>query len=329
MSAGGLVAITSRWLLLALVLDLSITRLSLRIAIFLPKGAVVADVVGAFARVGAVVENVLVLVALVALGALFAESGGRAGSAWKAGLVLTAGVAIGGLLSHWQAPSPVVSAALGALTVGAALLLAVPAVRAAARDPYAVAILALAGAASLPALAALGGAGAAASGAASAPGLGLALTTVGGVVFLIGVVLASALGVRAIVRPGGPGIAAVGARWVAAGFAIGLALGLAALAAPQTAGLLLIWGLGLPSMFLLPLYGVGAAIAIVGLRGAWLFRPRLAAGVAVVALAGYGLASSGLVLAGLIGIALAAEALEEADASPAATRRQAALPVHG
>src|SRR3989304_4159770 len=191
LSTGGLVAITSRWLLLALVLDLSITRLSLRIAIFLPKGAVVADVVGAFARVGAVVENVLVLVALVALGALLAESGGRAGSAWKAGLALTAGVAIGGLLSHWQAPSPVVSAALGALTVGAALLLAVPAVRAAARDPYAVAILALAVAASLPALAALGGAAGAATDAAGAPGLGLALPTVGGVGFLIGGVLAA------------------------------------------------------------------------------------------------------------------------------------------
>src|SRR3989304_1743331 len=114
LSTGGLVAITSRWLLLALVLDLSITRLSLRIAIFLPKGA-----------------------------------------------------------------------------VGAAVLLAVPAVRAAARDPYAVAIVALAVAASLPALAALGGAAAAATDAAGAPGLGLGLPTVGGGGFLLGGVLAA------------------------------------------------------------------------------------------------------------------------------------------
>ena len=110
----------------------------------------------------------------------------------------------------------------------------------------------------------------------------------------------------------------------------GAAAGALSLGAPVVAGQLLIWSLGLPPVAPAVVIAAVAGLAVAGVS-ALPTEGRLAGtGLAVVLLAGYGLAASSLVLCGLLGLAVASHALrtERVASSPGqgpgeVTRRRA------
>ena len=86
----------ARWLLMAVVLDLLVTRFVVRLAIFIPKGEPWATLSGVLGRVGATTDVLVPIVGVLVLAALLAQSSraGRRGE--QAMLVAVTLVALGG-----------------------------------------------------------------------------------------------------------------------------------------------------------------------------------------------------------------------------------------
>jgi hypothetical protein len=302
------------WLLVAVALDLVVTRLALRLAIFVPKGDALAALVGIAARVAAVVDTLVPIVAAVLLGALLVSAGTwRASLTWRLGLIATAGVAIGGIALTVLPPTPAGMVVLEGLVAVAAVLFAATGVRAGTGSASGVGtgvavrvgLAALGAATALAALARVADAGSVLADRPALAAPSLAVFLAGEVIFVIGAMAVGVAGLRAV--PFGSRLFRIG---LAAGVLLGAALVGTSLAIPGTTSMLLIWSVGLVSG-LLPLALVApiAALALAGLVALGSVRRDLALGLGVILVAGYGLAASGLVLAGLLGLALASRAL--------------------
>ena len=317
------------WLLAVVGLDLLVTRLLLRLAIFVPKSDAAAAVVGLVARVAAVADTLVPVVGLLLLGVLLASAGARRSPlAWQLGLVATTGVAAGGLALTVLAPTPTGMIGLEGIVAAAALLFAALAVRAVrwvrvqadragAEALVRIGLAALGLATALAALARVVDAAAALSGSPAVAEPSLAIFLAGELTFLAGAI---ALGVGGLLAaPAGSRPVRIG---VGAGILVALALAGASLAVPATGSILLIWSIGLVSGLVpLPLAALVAGLAAAGLVALASERRDLAVGLGVVLLAGYGLAASGLVLAGLLGLAVAGRAISadgpaQADGGP-------------
>jgi hypothetical protein len=140
-----------------------------------------------------------------------------------------------------------------------------------------------------------------AAGPALAPADGLAIGQAGQVAFLGG---AAAVGIAGLVagRRGRGDL-------VPAGLGVLLAAGILGFAAraPLMWGALAIWSSGLtggvPAVLVAPALG----LAVAGLPLLLRSRPRASVGTAIVLAAGYDLAASGLLLAGLLGLVVASD----------------------
>lgn len=306
--AAAAVPVLSGWLLVVVGTDLFVTRLVLRLAIFVPKSDATAAVVGTLARAGATVDTLVPIIALLLLGALLlATDPSRAPIPWRFGLVAAAGVAAGGIALTVLPRTPAGMAALQSLVAVAALLLVLPGVRSSEGAVLRIALIALGGAVALAAAARVIEAVAALAGpSVDGPAASSLAVFLGGeLAFIGGAIVVGLAGFRSV---------AVGS-WA---FRVGLVAGIvaagvlsgASLFVPATAGILLIWSVGLVSGLLpLAVVGVAAGFALGGLVALASVRRGLAVGLGIVLLAGYGLAASGLVLAGLLGLATAGQAL--------------------
>ena len=321
--ADAAVPVIAGWLLAVVGLDLVVTRLFLRLAIFIPKSDAVGNLVGIVARVAAVVDTLVPVVAVLLCAVLLASgTNRRLPLAWQLGIVAASGVAAGGFALTALPPTPTGSFVLQSLTAVAAILLAMPACRVAGDPLVRFALIVLGAGTALAALARVVEAVAAAGGPAGA-GVPLALVLAGELAFVAG---ALAAGLAGLLSVGPAGLGPVGLRGlarhrsiavgsgvlrsaaIAGGLVAILVLG-AASSVPATASIILIWSVGLVSGLVpLPLAAFTAGLAVTGLIVLASGRRELAIGLGTVLLAGYGLAASGLVFAGLLGLALASRA---------------------
>lgn len=304
---------TARWLMIAILLDLVVTRFALRAAIFVPKDPAVAEVVAVTARLGAVVENLVALLALLLLVALtVAQARARSSVALRGGLVLTGAVAAAGIgLLAWPA-SPAAAIVAWSLTLAAAASLGA-ATRGLPGMPLAVPLALLAAAIGLPAgarviealAAAIPGAGAADLAADLAAGLSAA----GQLCFVAGAILAGLLGLRTAWRDGSR--RPIGQ--LAVGLAVAGVLLIFAAVRPAELNLLLIWSVGF-ALDVPPLVvALVTGLAVAGIAALARRNSATATGMAIVLAAGTGLAASSLLLAGLLGLAVAAGAAVASD----------------
>jgi len=299
----------TRLLLVAVALDLIFTRLVVRLAIFVPKGEPWATVSAALGRFGAATDAFVPLVALLLLGALLLRAGraGRRGEALT--LVALAIVAAGGFALIHLPPRPVVVIVLDSLIVTVALGSALRARGAQGPVIARVGLVALAAAMTLPAightvdlvsmLAELSGA------------IALTLLVAGQLAFVGGAVLVGLAGALDMISPG----RFHGRLLVGGAAAAGLVV-LAAVAAPETSGAIMIWSIGLTGAIPVPVVAVALGLAVAGLPVLHRRAPMLAMGTSIVLCSGYGLAASGLVLAGLLGLFVAGSA-EHSEPGPA------------
>lgn len=319
--AAGTIDRLAAWLLGAVALDLVLTRFVVRLAIFIPKDEPFATAAAVLGRVGAAADALVPVTGILLLLALLAASGRDGGRGEQALLLAVSVVAAGGL-------ALVVLPSTPSLMLGLALLVAVSAAWGGIRvavvggsSPLAarlgVALLAasIAVAAATEALATV--AGLAPAGPGSPAHLGPALGVVGELLFLGG---AAILGASGIVL----GARARRTRRTAlvAGAALGLGLLAAGTLAPLMTGTLLIWSTGLSAAMPIAMVAAAAALALAGLPALHRASPGIAIGAGVVLLAGYSLAASGLVLAGLLGLAVAGHG----NPSPAAAGHGEASP---
>lgn len=285
------VGIAGRWLLLAVALDLVMTRIVVRLAIFVPKGDPWAAASAVLGRVGAVADVLVVIAGVAALVVLLLRAG-RGSIADRLLALATAAVAAAGFALLVIPPTPAIAAVVDALIVVIAL----------------VAVTAWRPAPTVPRIAQLGlvalGVSVAAPAAAriltgDLPAIGASLVFAGQWAVPLG---AAALGVaglpghtpRRIWRPA-----------VLGGVVVATFLLVAAWRSPTYTNQLLIWSLGIAGAVPPPVLAIAAGLAIAGIpplaRRAW----PLAVGGTIVLLAGHGLAASGLVLASLVGLLVA------------------------
>lgn len=306
------------WLLAAVGVDLLVTRLFLRLAIFIPKSDAAAGVVGLIARVAAIVDTLVPVVGVLLLGVLLASAGARPSAGarrpfagawrprlfWRLGLVATSGVAAGGFALTVLAPTPAGMVVLEGIVATAALLFAALAVRASAGLVVRIGLGALGVATALASLARVVEAAAVLSGTPAVAEPSLAIFLVGELTFTVGAITIGVAGLLAVPTGSRPFRIGTGA-----GILVGVALVGASLAVPATASIILIWSVGLVSGLVpLPLAALVAGLAVMGLVALGSERRDLVVGLGIVLLAGYGLAASGLVLAGLLGLAVASRA---------------------
>jgi len=276
----------ARWLLLAVIADLVVTRFAVRLAIFIPKGEPWATAGALLGRLGAAVDALVPLLGLLLLAALLVRAGRSGDRLLGASLVAVALVAAAGLALVFLPPVPLLAVGPDLAVVAVALAAGLRALGA-----QGIPLLARGGVALLALAIGLA--------AASRLGGGIAASVAGEVAFLLGAALSGAAGLSAA-RRGRVGLAAPA---LGAALAVG-SLGMAA-AAPLMWASLAIWSTGLGSS--LPALAIAPALglAVAGLPGLALSRPRLAVGTATVLAAGYDLAASGLLLAGLLGLLVA------------------------
>lgn len=298
----------SAWLLAALAVDLLVTRFLVRLAIFVPKGEPWSTLGSLLGRIGAATDALVPLVGLLLLVALLLEVGRRRDP--RDGLLLmgVAVVAAGGLAMVAFPPTPAVAFGLDLVVVlvalGAGLRLGgLPGVAGPVRVALVILSLALALALALAAAGRLvGHAGwslpTAGNGGDAAPSL--LLTGAGEILFVAGAAL---LGLAGLVLSARRGLPVRG--YVMGGLVVGIVTLAPALFAPGIWGSLLIWGLGI-SGWVPALVAAGAiGLAAGGLPALYRVAPGPSMGAAIVLFAGYGLAASGLVLAGLLGLIVA------------------------
>lgn len=301
----------SGWLLAALVVDLLVTRFLVRLAIFVPKGEPWSTLGSVLGRIGAATDALVPLVGLLLLLALLLEVGHRRDAGDGLLLMGVAVVAAGGLAMVAFPPTPTVAFGLdlvvALVAIGAGLRLGGLSGAAGATRMALVALslaLALAAAGRLVGHAgwSLPTAGAPGSGGDAAPSL--LLTGVGEILFVAGAALLGLAGLVLSARQGLP----VRRHVIVALVVVIVALA-PALFAPGIWGSLLIWSLGISGW--VPALVAAAAVGLVagGLPALYRVAPGPSIGAAIVLFAGHGLAASGLVLAGLLGL-IAARARE-------------------
>jgi hypothetical protein len=294
------------WLLAATVLDLILTRLASRMMIFAPKDPALAGPAAAVGRLAAFADALVPLVGLVLLVALI-DGARRPGTVDRIGLTATAGVAVAGVLAIAAPPSPWMGAGAELLVVAALICFATPLMRSNRRaSPLNMAVLSLAGAAGLAALARvledLGAVG---------PGGGIlvsetGLRAAGEVLFIVGAATAGWSGLRSARRAGAVPRLAVGAGAMVAVLVLG-----ASTFAPSMTAMILIWSLGLSGALPAISYAAAAGLVTAGLPALAGKRRAAAVGLGIVLLAGNALSASGLLLAGLLGIAIAARGVQD------------------
>lgn len=289
------------WLLAAVAVDLLLTRVVVRLAIFIPKGDPWATASAALGRVGAATDVLVTVVGVLLLGALLIRAGRHGGWLDRASLLALAAVAASGVAHVYLAPTRGVVAVVDVLVIAIAAGTAVrgrfgPGVPVVAR----VGIVALA---SAVALAALGDAvqvsgilAQSETGGPAAAG-GLMIRTAGEVAFTMSAALLGLGGIVLLRRP------VVGSRRsIGFGVVAACVFVLAGTLAPASWGAILIWSVGLSGAIPLPLVGLALGLAIAGLPALHRTAPQLAVGAGIVLFAGYGLAASGLLLASLLGL---------------------------
>jgi hypothetical protein len=291
----------ARWLLATVAADLLLTRVVVRLAIFIPKGDPWATLSAALGRVGAAADVLVTVVGVLLLGALLIRAGRHGGWLDRASLLALAAVAASGLAHVYVAPTQGVVSAIDVLVIAIAAGTAVrgrfgPGVPVVAR----VGIVALA---SAVALAALGDAvqvsgilAQSDTGGPAAAG-GLMIRTAGEVAFTMSAALVGLGGIVLLRRP------VVGSRRsIGVGVVAACVVVLAGTFAPASWGAILIWSLGLTGAIPLPFLALALGLAIAGLPALHRTAPQLAVGAAIVLFAGYGLAASGLLFAALLGL---------------------------
>lgn len=298
----------ARWLLAAVAVDLLLTRVVVRLAIFIPKGDPWATASAGLGRVGAVTDVLVTVVGVLLLGALLLRAGRHGGWQDRAPLLALAVVATSGVAHVYLAPTQFVVSIIGVLVIAIAAATAVPG-RFGPQVPVVarVGVLALVTAV---ALAALGGALAALGGAVQVSGIlaqsetggpaaanGLTIRTVGEVAFTMGAALLGLGGIVLLRRP-----VVESRRSIGVGVAAVCVVVLAGTFAPASWGAILIWSLGLSGAIPLPFLALALGLAIAGLPVLHRTVPHLAVGATIVLFAGYGLAASGLLLASLLGL---------------------------
>lgn len=294
-------ATISGWLLAATAVDLVVTRTASRMLIFVPKDPALAGPAAVVGRLAAFADTLVLLTAVALLVALI----GAAASiplASRLALAATCGVALAGLLAIVAPPSPWVGLGTDVLIIGALACFAGPLVVARRLvGPLRMTVLALAAAAGLAALARLvEDAGALAQGL-PLPALESGLRAGGESLFLLGAAAAGWAGLRSL-----PRAVVARRRWVWLGSSVGLLVLLAAALAPATTAMFLTWSLGLSGSLPAPVYAAAAGLALAGLPLLADRHRQAVIGVGIVLLAGNALAASGLLLAGLLGLAVAA-----------------------
>lgn len=289
----------ARWLLLAVALDLVLTRFVVRLAMFVPKGEPWASLGAVLGRVGAAADALVPIVGVLLLGGLLLRSGRVGGLLESAILIGIGAVAAGGLALIAVPPTPTNVLALDVLVACLALAAGARLLRVRDRLPR----LALAGLASLAAALGLA-AGARIAGAEVGGGAGLAVDALGQLAFVAGAALVGVAGAVDLPR------STAGARRLAAGGLVALVIVAAGTGAPLMWGSLGIWSIGLTGVVPTPLVALAAGLAVAGLPALHRRAPAAAIGASVVLLAGYGLAASGLVLAGLLGLVVAGSPVE-------------------
>lgn len=288
-------ATIARWLLLAVGLDLLVTRVASRLAIFVPKEGGVAVVAGIVGRLGAVVDTLVPIIAALLLAALLFEAG-RGPASWRGrvGLLSVTAIAVMGIAGLVAAPTPEATLAGQVLVLVAALLLVLPDTGADSDRLADAGRLLLVFALASGALARAGAPAAALLARPFPVDPSLGLVAAGELAFFAG---AAAVGFA--------GISGATRRARAAGLAIAAILVAPALVAPGMTGILLTWALGLTGLLPLPLYAIVAGLAVAGLAGLSSDRSARAIGLAIVLMAGNAPAASGLLLASLLGLVVA------------------------
>ncbi len=292
------------WLLMAIGLDLVLTRFLVRLAIFVPKGEPFATASAVLGRIGAATDALVPIMGILLLGALLVRAGSAGGRIDQTMLVAIAMVAAGGLALVAYPPTPLVVNTLGLLVGSLALLAGLRlgldrGLLVTAR--VGLVALAVAVAAASIARATEGPVVSAGSAAGWPDGIsGLTIGVIGQVAFVVGVGLVGLAGAFGNAR------ALKSRRRLAA---TGIVAGMAALAAgtvsPVTWAALTTWSIGLTGVIPTPAVAIAVGLAVAGLPALHERAPHASVGAAIVLLAGYGLAASGLVLASLLGLVVA------------------------
>ncbi|MEX2547632.1 MAG: hypothetical protein WD830_07560 [Chloroflexota bacterium] len=295
----------ARWLLIALAVDLLLTRVLVRLAIFVPKGEPWASVGAILGRIGAATDALVLIFAVLLLLALLIRSGHAGGWAERALLVGVGVLAAGGVVLLFSAPPPTVALGLDLLVVVIAMATGLRLAR-----QSGIPALARGGLVVLAAAVAIAGLSHAFDAWGAIAGLSdvwkapstLILGVVGQLTFVVGAGLTGLAGVICLRRsPQGA------SRPIALGSLVAAAMLAAAVFAPATFGALAIWGVGLSGAVAAVFVAFSAGLSVAGLPALHRIAPRAAVGSAIVLLSGYGLAASGLVLAGMLGLFIAAQ----------------------
>lgn len=306
----------ARWLLVAVALDLLLTRIVVRLAIFIPKGDPWATMSAALGRVGGATDVLVPIVGILLLGALLLRAGRLGSGLEQMMLAALTVIAVGGLALVRLPPTPSVVVALDLLVAfvaaGAAIRLgrdrSAPLIARLGIVAVALATMLAAAGRALDASGALGTPGA--PGAADTGWVsGLAIGALGQIVFVAGAAL---VGLGGIVtgRWSGPATR----RYIGIGALVATVVLLAGTSAPLPLGAIAIWSVGLSGSIPLPILALALGLAVAGLPVLHRHSPALTVGAAVVLFAGYGLAASGLLLAGLLGLVVAASGDRDAQA---------------
>lgn len=295
----------ARWLLVAVVLDLLVTRLVVRLAMFIPRDEPWVTPARVLGRLGAATDVLVPIVGVLLLGALVVRAArGGCPVDERATLVAVSLGAIGGFALVLVPPTPglvlAIDLCLGASVVGAAFGFrhqdAGPSLVRPGLVALAAALLLVAVGRTLGAVEAIGWSGASGSGAAAGSAVGvwaqLAFVTGAGLVGMGGVLAGRASGTltrrRLLVALAVVAVSAAG--WMRGS---------------ASWDSLTIWSLGLSGVVPPLLLAFVLGLVIVGLPSLYRDAPRVAVGAAIVMASGVGLAASGLVLAGLLGLVVA------------------------
>lgn len=296
----------SRLLLVAVALDLIVTRFVVRLAIFVPKGEPLATFSAALGRIGGAADASVPLVGLLLLGALLVRVGRTGRRREAVALVALAVVAAGGFALIHFPPRPAVMLVLDSLVVAIAVESAIRVRETRGPVVARVGFVALAAAIALAAIGRavdLSGVIAGSSERELGGAFALAIIAVGQLAFVCGAALVGLGGVLDVTKPGPDR-----GRLVAVGVAAALVFLVAAVWAPAISAAIVIWSIGLAGAAPAPFVAVAFGLAVAGLPVLHRRAPALAIGGSLVLLSGYDLAASGLVLAGLLGLVVAGSA---------------------
>jgi hypothetical protein len=289
----------ARLLLVAVALDLIVTRVLVRLAIFVPKGEPWATLSVGLGRIGAAADALVPIAGLLLLGALLVRAGhaGEARRGEAALLLALAVVAAGGFALIYFPPRPTVVLVLALLVVAIAVG---SAVRVRDADGPIVARIGLVALATSLAVMAIGQAVELAGTLGKSSGaFVLTSNAVGQMAFVGGAAIIGLAGVLDMTKP-----VQSRRRLLVAGVATAVLVLLAAARVPSSFGAIAIWSVGLAGAVPVPIVAVALGLAVAGLPVLHRRAPALAIGASIVLLSGYGLAASGLVLAGLLGLVI-------------------------